>query len=61
MASLILVTFWIAASVAIFVAAVLFKSRSRVPQEFEDLLLYGKLRTKERTWSIMQSLEVPKR
>ena len=58
-----IVIFWIAAAAAIFVAAVLFSVRSKLglPQEFEDLLLYGKLRAKEREWSIIQSMEVPKR
>jgi len=32
-----------------------------VSQAFEDLLLYGKIRTEKRKWSVVQLIEVPKR
>lgn len=35
--------------------------RVRVPQALEDLIVYGKVRTEKRKWSVVQLIEVPKR
>ena len=61
MASLLLVGFWIVASFCILLSAVILTFSSRVSQTFEDLLLYGKIRTDHRKWSVVQLIEVPKR
>lgn len=61
MASILLVGFWIIASFFILLSAVILTLSAKVSQAFEDLLLYGKVRTEQRKWSVVQLIEVPKR
>jgi len=61
MASVLLVGFWISASFCIFLSAIILTFSAKVSQAFEDLLLYGKIRTEQRKWSVIQLIEVPKR
>ena len=61
MASVSLIMFWIAASMAITVAGLLHIIAPNLPQLFQDLLLYGKARGKRKSWSIVQIFEVPKK
>jgi len=61
MASILLVGFWLVASVFILLSAIIFTFFPKVSQAFEDLLLYGKVRTEHRKWSVVQLIEVPKR
>jgi len=61
MASIILVGFWISASICIVLSAVILIISTKVSQGFEDLLLYGKIRTEQRKWSVVQLIEVEKR
>ena len=61
MASMLMVGFWMLSSFCIMLSAVIFTISARVSQAFEDLLLYGKIRTEQRKWSVVQLIEVPKR
>jgi len=61
MASILLLGFWISASLYIVLSAVILTVSTKVSQAFEDLLLYGKIRTEQRKWSVVQLIEVPKR
>jgi hypothetical protein len=61
MASIILITFWSVVSIGIFFAYVLSKYLHGVSQEFDDLVKYGKVRSKKRKWSVVQLIDVPKR
>jgi len=61
MASLFLVGFWTLASFCILLSSVILTISATVSQAFEDLLLYGKIRTEHRKWSVVQLIEVPKR
>jgi len=61
MASLFIVGFWSLASFCILISAVVLTISARVSQAFEDLILYGKVRTEQRKWSVVQLIEVPKR
>jgi len=61
MASLFIVGFWSLASFCILLSAVVLTIGARVSQAFEDLILYGKVRTEQRKWSVVQLIEVPKR
>lgn len=61
MASAVLIAFWVISSVAIVVAAVLTTFKARLPQGFQDLLFYGKIRGKRTKWTVIQLIEVPKR
>jgi len=61
MASILLVGFWITASFLILLSAVILTISAKVSQALEDLLLYGKIRTEQRKWSVVQLIEVPKR
>ena len=57
----ILGAFWITASFAIAVAYALLKCCKALPQCFQDFVLFGKLRNKRVTWSVIQLLEIPKK
>lgn len=61
MASIVLSVVWITASFCILLSAVILTFCAKVSQAFEDLLLYGKVRTEQRKWSVVQLIEVPKR
>jgi len=61
MASWLLVGFWTLTGLAIVFAAVLTRVKAHLPQTFQDLLFYGKVRGKRTKWSVIQLLEVPKR
>ena len=58
---MLLVGFWTIASFCILLGAVILSISAKVSQAFEDLLLYGKVRTEQRKWSVVQLIEVPKR
>jgi len=61
MSSYVMVGFWWAASILAVVLALLHEFSSKLPQFFQDLLLYGKVRGDRKEWSIVQVFEVPKR
>lgn len=61
MASAALIAFWLVSGVAIVVAAVLTTFKASLPQGFQDLLFYGKIRGRRTKWTVVQLIEVPKR
>lgn len=61
MASAILIIFWLFATVAIVIPGYVYLMQPRLPQFFNDLLLYGKIRGKRKDRTFVQTFEVPKR
>jgi len=61
MASVVFVGYYIFVSLFILISTLILTISSRVSQTFEDVLLYGKVRTEQRKWSVVQLIEVPKR
>lgn len=57
----ILGAFWLVASFMIVVAYALLTRSNGLPQCFQDFVLFGKLRNKRVAWSVIQSLEIPKK
>lgn len=61
MASLGMIYFWVLSGLLIVVGAVLTTIKTHLPQGFQDLLFYGKIRGKRTKWTVVQLIEVPKR
>ena len=60
MASALLIGFWTIAAIFIALAGLIHIIQPRMPQLFQDILLYGKARGKREQKTFLQYLEVPK-
>lgn len=60
MASFALIGFWLISSFLLIISAVVFRISHSLPQEFLDLLFYGKMKGMRTKRSIVQIIEVPK-